>query len=116
MEPKEVDFEFPRGDTIPVTFDLLNVNEENIDIVEEIYFTVKRSFNQNDYLLQKRLSRGEIECNNGQFGLVIEHKDTGTLPYGTYVYDIQIKIGTFYRTVCRGNITLTNEATSISNE
>lgn len=45
--------------------------------------TVKKSVDDIAYIFQKLFSNGE---------LTIEHNDTNNLPYGTYVYDIQITL------------------------
>ncbi len=116
MEPKEFDIEFPRGDTVPINFDLRDKNGASLNDLDEIYFTVKQSYAKQDYILQKRLTRGEITHNDGVFALVLTHKDTASLKYGKYVYDIQIKSGDYYKTVCIGQITLSNESTWINNE
>ena len=116
MEPKEVDFEFPRGDTLPILFDFKDILGTNLTQLDEIYFTLKKNYNTEEYILQKRLTRGEIEKVDNQFALELSHTDTATLAYGNYVYDIQIKSGTYVRTAYKGQITLTEEATFISNE
>ena len=116
MEPKEFDFEFPRGDTLPITFDFKDVLGNELTELDEIWFTLKKSYSANDFILQKKLTTGQIEKVDGGFAFEISHKDTASLPYGKYVYDIQIKSGTYYRTAYIGQITLTNEATFISNE
>lgn len=118
MEPKEIDFEFPRGDTCPLIFSLIDEEKNKIEITEndEIYFTVKKSYNTREYILQKKFSDGDIIKETNGYSLVILPNDTNKLNYGTYVYDICIKSGDLTRTVCIGNITLTNEATFIYNE
>lgn len=116
MEPKEIDFEFPRGDTAPISFNFSDTNGEGLKDFDEIYFTVKKSYQVKDYIFQKRLSRGEITNDNGKYSLILLHKDTANLNYGSYVYDIQVVSGIYYKTVCRGQLTLTNESTWITNE
>ena len=44
MEPKEIDFEFPRGDTAPIAFNFADSNGEGLSNFDEIYFTVKKSY------------------------------------------------------------------------
>ena len=48
--------------------------------------------------------------------LVILPNDTNKLKYGTYVYDLCFKSGDLTKTLCLGQITLTNEATFVGNE
>lgn len=117
MDIKEVDFDFVRGDTTPITFSLKDANGADLEIApDEIYFTVKTSYKTKDYVFQKRLSKGEITFEKGMCSLILLHKDTASLNYGSYVYDIQIKSGIYYQTICRGSISLDDESTWISNE
>lgn len=118
MEPKEYDREFPRGDTCPLEFELIDENKNPIElgIGDELYFTVKQNYNTQNAIFQKKYSNGDITVENGQCSLIINSSDTNTLNYGTYVYDIAIKSGDYRKTVCLGQITLTNEATFVGNE
>ncbi len=118
MEPKEYDFEFPRGDTCPITFELIDSNKQIIQLSNsgEIYFTMKKNYNTTNYILQKRYSLGEITHTDNKYSLMLHSGDTAKLNYGSYVYDICVKSGDLTITVCKGQITLTNEATFISNE
>ena len=58
MEPKEYDIEFPRGDTCPLKFNLLDENNNFIELTEndEMYFTVKKGYGTNEYIFQKKYS------------------------------------------------------------
>lgn len=116
MEPKEFDFEFPRGDTTPITFNVKDSNGNELTNFDEIYFTMKKNYNTGEMILQKRLTRGNITYEDGQFNLILGHKDTANLNYGKYVYDIEVKSGQYFKTICIGTIQLTNESTFISNE
>lgn len=117
MEPKEIDFEFPRGDTCPISFDITDSEGNELDLsTSEIYFTMKNNYNTTSYIVQKKKSLGGITVNGKQGSLVLTHDDTAELNYGKYVYDIQIKSGTYVKTLAIGQITLTNESTFKSNE
>lgn len=118
MEPKEFDFEFPRGDTCPVSFSLLDSNGNALEPTtgDEIYFTMKKNYNSSSFLLQKKYSNGDITFNGNVGYLVIQHTDTSNLPYGNYVYDIELMSGDLVKTLVKGTITLTKEATFIENE
>lgn len=118
MEPKEFDFEFPRGDTLPISFNLTDGEGNALDLSSnaEIYFTVKKNYNEKSYILQKKMSSGSIKVEGAKVSLFIEHKDTAKLSYGNYVYDIQFKSGDYVKTLFIGTITLTNESTFIENE
>lgn len=117
MEAKEFDFEFPRGDTCPVSFGITDSAGEGIDLsTAEIYFTVKKNYSTQDFVLQKKKSTGGITASGKDCALVLSHNDTAQLSYGNYVYDIQFKSGDYVKTICMGTITLTNESTWKANE
>lgn len=114
-----MDYEFIRGDT-QVIGGFQFVDEEGnilkLDDADEMYFTLKKTYKANDYIIQKKLSKGEIQYQDGCYYLILEHDDTANMKYGTYVYDIQIVSRGFVRTPILGTITLTEEATFKSNE
>lgn len=118
MEPKEYDFEFPRGDTCPLKFQLVDANKDIIKLqdVDEVFFTVKKGYSANECILQKRFSTGDIVQEESYLSLVLLPEDTERLNYGTYVYDVCVKSGDLTKTLCIGQITLTNEVTFVSNE
>jgi hypothetical protein len=119
MEPKETDFEFTRGDTCPISFDLVTEDGEQVQLnptTDEVYFTLKKNYSTQNYVLQKKYTNGDIVQNGNTLNLVLTHTDTANLSYGKYVYDIQVKSGTYVHTVAIGQVTLTNESTWISNE
>lgn len=117
MEAKEFDFEFPRGDTCPVSFDITDESGEELDLTNsEIYFTFKNNYNTSNYIFQKKYSTGGISVSGSTGTLEISHDDTAELSYGKYVYDIQFKSGSYVKTLALGQITLTNESTWKSNE
>lgn len=117
MEAKEFDIEFPRGDTCPISFDITDANGNTLDFTgSEIYFTMKKNYTVQTYILQKKYSDGDIEIDGSKGKIVLEHDDTAELNYGSYVYDIQVKSGSYVKTLCLGTITLTNESTWKTNE
>lgn len=119
MEPKEFDFEFPRGDTLPISFNLTDADGKSLDLSSndtEIYFTLKENYNTAQYIIQKKKTTGDISVEDTNVSFVINHNDTAKLKYGNYVYDISFKSGDFVKTLFIGKITLTNESTFIENE
>ena len=119
MEAKEFDFEFPRGDTCPISFDITDNAGNELDFAQEgveLYFTLKRNYNTSNYIVQKRYSNGDITIEGTVGSLVLTHNDTAELSYGNYVYDIQFKNGDYVKTLVIGTITLTNESTFKVNE
>ncbi len=120
MEPKEVDIEFPRGDTYPYGFHLVDKNKQPINITDnetEIYFTVKKNQNISEPIFQKKFSNGDIQLGgDGFYYLFINPDDTNELKYGSYGYDVTIKSGALVSTQIIGTITLTSEYTHKVNE
>ena len=83
----------PRGDIRLVRFLIRDPNGELADVdFSEIYFTVKKTTNDRDFLFQKKLSTGEItKIKLGDYQVKIGPRDTSNLAYGNYKFDIQIK-------------------------
>lgn len=108
----------PRGDIRPVRFVVYNASGEISDVnFDEIYFTVKKSFNNEDFLIQKRLSNGTIEADADRgYVFTIEPEDTNMLKVGRYVFDIELVSGTDIKQTIVGELELTNEVTYASNE
>ncbi len=105
-----------RGDTGAFKFQRLNSGGEPItSIPDEMFFTVKKSFSFNAYVLQKKLSDmmlGEDNC----WHFTIEPSDTATLDYGTYVYDIEVTTGEYVQTIAKGKLVIEEESTWESNK
>lgn len=120
MEPKEVDIELPRGDTITYGFELMDSEKKPLNFKPEeaeIYFTCKKNENTSEVIFQKKYSTNEIQfARDGIYYLTINSKDTNELKYGNYGYDVTIKSGDFVATRIIGTITLTKEFTHKSNE
>lgn len=118
MQLKQIDIEFTRGDTIPVSFTLLDAEGNILELKngDELYATVKKSYSDKNAVFQKKYTAGDIVFENGQYKFTILSSDTNTLPYGTYVIDLCLKSGDFVRTVAIGEITLTDEVTFVNNE
>ena len=75
---------FPRGDTFSFTVELLTNDGLPYELKENdrLVFTVKKTFMQSNILIQKVI--------NSSMEVTIEHEDTADLPYGKYVYDVQL--------------------------
>jgi len=106
----------PRGDLRPISFTIDNNGEPYTDL-DEIYFTVKKSYANNRFLIQKKLGDGSIVLqSDDSFEFRIEPEDTDSLDYGQYVFDIElVKDGTIKQTFV-GDFILTNEVTFAENE
>jgi hypothetical protein len=73
-----------RGDTGTVE---LALTDENGNAIEpEAYtaiFSLKKNIDDVAYIMQKQFVNGKVE---------FTHADTNNLPYGQYVYDVQVEI------------------------
>lgn len=117
MEPKEFEIELPRGDTCPIFFELTDNEGNELNSKDfEIYFTLKKNFNKEEFLLQKRYSRGEITVDGKNVNLILSHQDTANMKYGKYNFDIQFSSGDYVKTILIGSIKLTKECTFLKNE
>jgi hypothetical protein len=115
-----MDFTLIRGDTYNLTFSLslANGNAYILSENDKCYFTVKKDLIQEDYVFQKRNGAG-IEYNEeqGLYRIKIEQEDTCDLNFGTYQFDIKVKIGDeIVKTLLKGTFVLTNNATHRCNE
>ena len=117
---KEFSFELIRGDTKSVGFEITDEEGKPLELTEgdEIYFTLKNNYNTKDYVLQKKYTdftlRYDIETSEAT--ITLEHDDTCDLAYGTYVYDVKVKIADYWETVFLGEITLNEHSTWKNNE
>lgn len=72
-----------RGDSAVFTLDVKQNGEEYDYTNDEVKFTVKKNTNTDEILIQKTAHYGE--------DVMLEPEDTENLPYGDYVYDVQLK-------------------------
>lgn len=105
--------EFVRGDTFKFKFCRKDATGETIVTkADEIFFTVKKNYKKSEYLIQKSLSKNEIEfTEDGYYHVVILPDDTKNLKYNTYVCDIQVEFDGIVHTPYLGKIKITNEVT-----
>lgn len=83
-----------------------------------LFFTVKNSFNDKDFVLQKRLGDG-IVFDGEYYYLSLSPSDTEGLAYGTYVFDIEViqdAEQTYKKTIKKGQFILQGESTWAVNE
>lgn len=105
-----------RGDTGAFKFQRLNASGEPITSTPDaMYFTVKKSFSDNTYVLQKTLADMTLGEDN-YWHFVLEPSDTASLGYGPYVYDIEVTSGEYVQTIAKGKLVLEEEATWITNK
>lgn len=107
-----------RGDITSRSFTIKNKDGTVFDETpDEIYFTVKESARDRDYLFQKRLSDGGIiGIEDHKYQVTILAEDTNGLNFGTYDFDIEIvKEPSLKKTFC-GKFILEKEVTHACNE
>lgn len=100
-----------RGDTGNYHFQCLDVDNQVITtIADDVYFTVKPSWNTAVAVLQKRLSDMTFD-EDGTYHFTLQPNDTEHLAYGNYVFDIEVTRDGVVTTIAKGNLTITQEAT-----
>lgn len=108
-----------RGDTKYYKFKRINKLDGNIitTIPDKMCFTVKFDYNVEDVLIQKTLDNEiKFDEENSYYYFTILPEDTNNLPYGKYVYDIEITEKSKVTTIAIGEIELTEEVTFASNK
>lgn len=106
--------EMTRGDTLRLKFQRMTENKEVIkEQVDEMFMTCKKRYSSQDYVFQKCLSKGSItyDGNTGYYHIKIEPEDTENLRYREYVFDIEITQDNNIKTVLKGTLNITEEAT-----
>ena len=120
MKTKRFNFDFPRGNTCPITFDLVDNQQEPFELAEgdEIYFTIKKVYTMKKFLLQKKLSDGDITIEDNVATIMLNEEDTANLDFGKYDYDIKFKNQeeNYAKTLVVGDVELTEETTWLANE
>ena len=107
----------PRGDMREQAFSVKLNQEPFLDAFDEIYFTVKKTFKDINYLFQKRMTAGDIvSVGDGMFQFIILPEDTNELNFGDYVFDIELVISGRLKRTYVGTLSLTPESTYACNE
>lgn len=103
-----------RGDTVSYTFQRKDTDGNPIvSKPEALFFTVKSTFNTPKITIQKNIHQMAMD-GNGVWRFTIENSDTESLPYGIYVYDLQVTENGAITTIAKGKFELTQEATWIT--
>lgn len=108
--------EFPRGDSCTHGF-VMKRNDSTVTIpFDEIYFTVKKTYTDKNFVFQKKLTEGGIvNDGEGHYTLFIEPYDTNRLDFAEYDCDFEFILGEEKKTYV-GKMKLTKEVTYASNE
>ena len=107
-----MDFEFIRGDTQVIKFQLKDGegNLVQLGLTDNLYFTVKQNSNSEEVLLQKTYPN-DIKYVDEYYIFTITSEDTSSLAYGSSSYDIELKSGDYVKTLGMGSMTVTDEIT-----
>lgn len=108
----------PRGDIRWQRFKICIEDGTPTSVVfTNIYFTVKRTSHDDDYLFQKSLKRGEIyQIGAGDYQLKIEPEDTKNLAIGSYKFDVQVSYKDLLKETFVGDFAVKEEVTHPVNE
>lgn len=105
-----------RGDTRNYFFQRKDADGNTITATpDSLYFTVKKTYNDQNFIFQKKLSDMTVD-EDGTYHFTVLPDDTGNQSYGTYVYDIQVTQNGVVTTISKGNFVLEPEATWTANE
>lgn len=114
--PENAVLKMTRGDTTAWKFQRLDIDGNVITLIaDEVYFTVKNSFNDKGYLFQKTLDDMTFD-EDGTYHFRIEPEDTNNLKYGDLVYDLEVIQSDVKSTISKGKFVLTVESTWAVNE
>lgn len=109
-----------RGDSYNLTFSLSVANGNALVLSEQdnCYFTVKKKFENEDFVIQKRYGKGiEYDEEKKLYTIELKPEDTYNLSCCGYKFDIKVKLGEkIVKTLLRGALVLTNNATHRCNE
>lgn len=109
----------PRGDRTSKKIAIRERATGDITNIEfdDIFFTVKRAYLNQEFKFQKRYSTGQItKDSEGYYHFTILPEDTDGLPFGDYDFDIELlKNGAIKHTTV-GVLSLTREVTYAVNE
>lgn len=105
-----------RGDTRQYNFKRLNSDGEAITTIPDaLYFTVKTSYDVQTPVFQKTIDNMAMD-EDGTWRFTIEASDTNNLPYGAYVYDVEVIENGAVTTISKGKFILEGESTWAVNE
>ena len=105
-----------RGDTAGYNFQRKDAEGNVITTTPDaLYFTVKAKWTDEKALIQKTIN-DMTKDEDGTWHFVIQSDETDGLPYGNYVYDIEVIDDDAVQTISKGMLTITEEATWQVNE
>ena len=112
-------FSMARGDIDLLCFGLyVDDSDTPTDmLMDDIYFTVKKHYENRSFIFQKRLSDGSIVSDgHGAYTITIQPEDTDEMEFGEYTCDIEVVKAPGIKKTFPGLFVLTKEVTHRGNE
>lgn len=105
---------FYKGDSFSFSFMRLTQDDEIITTVpDKMRFTVKEDYNSKNVSIVKTLESGiKYDENNYIYTVDIEPGDTANLPFGAYIYDIELNDKGYVKTIDKGVLVLMKEVSN----
>ena len=111
----DMEINMHRGDLQEIEFEVIDGDSEPIEGITEIFWTVKRSVHDKNFVIQKKLSDNTIQSVDATYYFTIRPEDTDGLAFGEYPFDIEV-IGEGLKKTFLGLLNLEKEVTYSSNE
>lgn len=103
----ELNIEMIKGDSLSFTFEVEDLETD----LDSVYFTVKKSPEDKETLIQKSLTNGISKVTDTKYLVMLSSLDTKFLDVANYFYDLEITIGSSVQTVIKGLLKLDTEIT-----
>ena len=108
--------EITRGDTLAFKFQRLDSDGNPITATPDaLYFTLKRSYAEEEYIIQKELEDMTTD-GDGTYHVTLTAAETEALPRNRYVYDIEVTQDGVVTTIAKGQLLVTEQATWSENK
>lgn len=108
--------ELTRGDTGLFKFQRVDANGDVITSTPDaMYFTLKKSYSSPIAVVQKTLA-DMTQDTDGYWHITLEPEDTENIDVGAYVYDIEVTVPEYVKTIAKGTLRITAEATWAENK
>lgn len=98
-----------RGDTLSFGMVLEQLDQD----LDTAFFTVKESYSNDDYVVQKSLNNGITKLETGKYCVRVAPEDTAKLEVKKYFYDLQVGVNGDVFTIIKGVLELEYEATEV---
>lgn len=102
-------FTVTKGDSLNFTITF----EDALVAPDDIIFTIKENINDGQYIIQKKLSKGDITRTADEgfvYSIYLPYTDTEDLKILNYTHQIEVIFGADHENVAEGKIVITPEA------